>query len=66
MRERIQPVYAQNIGKINKEPFLTCVECFRVERDKPSKGKVTESSAITNFIESMSSYDRDRAESDPY
>lgn len=53
-------------GKINKEPFPTCIECFRVERDKPKKGKVTESSAITNFIESMSSYDRDRAASDPY
>lgn len=53
-------------GKVNKEPFPTCVECFRIEKDKPSnKGRVIENSALTNFIESMSSYDRDRAESDP-
>ena len=50
-------------GKMNKDPFPTCIECFRIERDKPNK--VIQNSAVTNFLESMSSYDRDRAESDP-
>ena len=54
-------------GKINKDPFPTCLECFRIERDKTSnKGKIIENSAVSNFVESMSSYDRDRAESDPF
>ena len=53
-------------GKMNKDPFQTCIACFRIDRDSPkSKGREIENSAVSNFIESMSYYDRHRADTDP-
>ena len=48
-------------GKMNKDPFVSCLPCFRVERDKPEK-----KGGGTSFIESLSSFQRDRAETDPF
>ena len=52
-------------GKMNRDPFTCCLKCHRIERDKQQgKDKDSENSAVSNFIESMSSYDRDRAYTD--
>ena len=44
-------------GKMNKDAFVSCLECFRTERDKPEK-----KGGGTSFIESLSSFQRDRSE----
>ena len=44
-------------GKMNKDAFVSCLECFRAERDKPEK-----KGGGTSFIESLSSFQRDRSE----
>ena len=45
-------------GKFNKEPFKHCMKCHKAEQNK-------ENSSI-NFIDSMSSFDRDRADTNPW
>jgi hypothetical protein len=47
-------------GKLNKEPFKFCVKCHKAEQNKEN------SSVSTNFLESLSSFDRDRAGSNPW
>ena len=53
-------------GKINKDAFTNCLNCFRMERDKPDrKGNSSENNVVSSFIESLSSFHRDRAHTDP-
>lgn len=47
-------------GKLNKEPFKFCMKCHKAEQNKEN------SSVSTNFIDSMSAFDRDRADSNPW
>ena len=54
-------------GKMNKDPFTHCLKCFRLQRDKSEKkgqGRESQNSALS-FIESLSTFHRDRAETDP-
>ena len=55
-------------GKLNKEPFKTCVKCFKNDKFKqPDKrvlsNKNSENGAIVSFIETIAAYDRDRSDS---
>ena len=52
-------------GKMNKDSFTHCLKCFRLERDKTDKkGSESQNSAF-NFVESLSTFHRDRANTDP-
>lgn len=55
-------------GKMNKDPFEKCLKCFRIERDNklPKTLRDSETNALS-FIESLSSFhrDRERADTDP-
>ena len=53
-------------GKMNKDPFSQCLKCFRIERDKPeNKTNESQNNAVSSFIESLSSFNRARADTDP-
>ena len=54
-------------GKINKDPFTHCLKCFRIERDKPEKKtNESENNVVSSFVESLSSFHRNRSDTDPH
>ena len=54
-------------GKMNKEPFQNCIKCHKANQKTQGKGGEVAASNVegTSFIESISSFERGRSETNP-